>query len=297
MTLAFDDGSVYDDEVNYHLGVSSYQKDAETTITPPKDPKFRNPAPEPKNQDRIPSGYPSTSGENKRTSELPTGSGGLSTVDREHDVPLAASALVNDKGEMYGVAIDKHIPPSEYDQFVMLHEAAEYPHMKNLIDAGQNPIEAYHEAHDKIATPTETAAVRAYAARNGKDPDEYLEQYKQHWRDGASQAALNYDSYQNKSKKMPKGEIKDPDKEAVPTSLNVHPDAHTTRYGLDKAELGTKIAMMDDTNVIHMSPAANDNKNLQIPDNPYTQGVLDQQWNNMVKEGKKPVLTIVPKDK
>jgi len=135
-------------------------------------------------------------------------------VDRSKDVPLAASALSDKQGNMYGIAIDKDIPPNpEYEQFVYQHEASEFAHMKNLIAAGQDPVDAYHEAHDKIATPTETAAVRAYAVQNGHDPDEYLDQYKQHWRDGAKIAAEGPD-------------------------YDRHPDAHTTKWGLDEAELG-----------------------------------------------------------
>jgi hypothetical protein len=39
---------------------------------------------------------------------------------------------------------------------------------------------------------------------------------------------------------------------------------------------------------------ANDNKNLQIPEDPYTRGVIDQQWNQMIKKNNVPTLQIIP---
>jgi len=142
-------------------------------------------------------------------------------IERGYHVPLVATALMDEQGKQYGMAIDHRIPPNpEYEQFVALHEAAELPHMQNLIAAGMSNQDAYHEAHDKIATPTETAAVRAYATRTGRDPDQYLEDYKQHWRDAAAIAS-------------------------EPTDKPRHPDAHTTRYGLDESETGQKFAMND----------------------------------------------------
>lgn len=140
-------------------------------------------------------------------------------IDRDHHVPLVASALMDKDGKMYGMAVDHRIKPNpEYDQFLMLHEASELPHMRNLVDAGMNPTEAYHEAHDKIATPTETAAVRAHAVRSGQDPDEYLDRYKEYWREAAKIAS-------------------------EPSDRQRHPDAHTTRYKLDEGEGAYRIAM------------------------------------------------------
>jgi hypothetical protein len=40
---------------------------------------------------------------------------------------------------------------------------------------------------------------------------------------------------------------------------------------------------------------ANDNKNLQIADDPYTMGKIMSEWNSMAKDSRKPSLTIVPK--
>lgn len=140
------------------------------------------------------------------------------TIDRDHHVPLAASALSNQDG-VYGIAVDHRIPSSNtfeghtYDPtpFVALHEMAELPHMQNLIAGGQSNSDAYKEAHDKIATPVETAAVRAYAASQGLDPDAFHDNYKQFWRDHAAIASQ-------------------------PTDKDRHPDAHTTQYGLDDSE-------------------------------------------------------------
>lgn len=143
----------------------------------------------------------------------------LQNIDRTKDVPLAASALHKD-GQMYGLAVDKDAPDTDLGipgfhpfQGVAEHEAAELPMMKDLVDSGMSPQDAYHEAHDKIATPRETAFVRAAAVRAGKDPDQFLDTYKQYWRDVASNSSAK----------------ETPDR---------HPDAHTTTYGLDESELG-----------------------------------------------------------
>lgn len=138
-------------------------------------------------------------------------------VDQTKDVPLAASALHKD-GQFYGIAVDKDAPKTDlgikgWSPFhgVYLHEQSEFAHMKNLIAGGMQPQEAYHEAHDKIATPTETAYVRAIAKQNGKDPDKFLDEYKQYWRDVAGNASVG--------------------------PFDRHPDAHTTTFGLDESEL------------------------------------------------------------
>lgn len=131
-------------------------------------------------------------------------------VDRTKDVPLAASAL-HKNGEMYGIAIDKDAPiRPEYDQYIYKHEADEFAYMKDLITNGMQPGEAYHKAHDHI-TPMESARVQADLGEKG------LEDYKQYWRDVAS----------NSTQK------ENPDR---------HPDAHTTTYGLDEKELGRKFS-------------------------------------------------------
>lgn len=140
-------------------------------------------------------------------------------IDRTKDVPLAASALHKD-GQFYGIAIDKDAPKTDMGipgwdpaHGVFLHERAEFDHMNNLIKSGMSTTDAYHEAHDKIATPMETAYVRAVASVNGKDPDAFHEEYKQYWRDVTSNSTAK----------------EDPDR---------HPDAHTTTFGLDESELG-----------------------------------------------------------
>ena len=43
-------------------------------------------------------------------------------------------------------------------------------------------------------------------------------------------------------------------------------------------------------------PAANENRNLQIPDDPYTMAIINRQWDEMVKAGNKPVLKVVPEE-
>jgi hypothetical protein len=144
----------------------------------------------------------------------PGGSPLNQNIDRNHHVPLAASGILDERGNMTGLAIDHRAPdPPDpaYFQHVALHEATEIPHMHNLMSAGKSPQEAYYEAHD-LATRTESAAVRAYASRAGLDPDKYLDGYKQYWRDVASAASQSSDRSR-------------------------HPSAHTTVHGLDEAEL------------------------------------------------------------
>jgi len=49
-------------------------------------------------------------------------------------------------------------------------------------------------------------------------------------------------------------------------------------------------------NVLRMEPKpSNDNKNLQIPDDPQVMGEIDRQWSSMVKAGNTPILKVVPK--
>lgn len=138
---------------------------------------------------------------------------GSFNIDREHHVPLVASAILDDAGNPTGdLAIDHRVPPKpEYEPYLHLHEQSEIYHMNNLMKAGMNPVDAYHEAHDKIATPLESAAVRADMGEDG------LEAYKKYWREAASIAS-------------------------EPTDRPRHPRAHTTVHGLDEGE-GIKVAM------------------------------------------------------
>jgi hypothetical protein len=144
----------------------------------------------------------------------PGGSPLNQNIDRNHHVPLAASGILDEHGNMTGLAIDHRAPdPPDpaYFQHVALHEATEIPFMHNRIAEGATPQEAYHEGHD-VATRIESNAVRGYAARSGLDPDKYLDGYKQYWRDVASAASQ-------------------------PSDKPRHPSAHTTVHGLDEAEL------------------------------------------------------------
>src|SRR6185437_10329699 len=149
-----------------------------------------------------------------------------------------ASAIVGSDGQMSGLAIYHRIPANpEFEQFLKQHEGAELWHMNNLVTAGMDPGEAYHEAHDKIATPIETAAVRAHAARTGQDPDEYLDRYKQFWRDAASIAS-------------------------EPSDRDRHPYAHTTLFGLDEHELGRSFSTKDLPHVASMAGITSESANL-----------------------------------
>jgi hypothetical protein len=129
------------------------------------------------------------------------------SIDRDHHVPLVASALTDDKGQMYGMAIDHRISPNpEYEKHLWNHEAYENDYMNDLVKNGMSSQDAYHKAHD-WSTARESAAVTAEFGEKG------LEDYKQHWRDAASIAS-------------------------EPTDRPRHPDAHTTKHGLDESETG-----------------------------------------------------------
>jgi hypothetical protein len=122
-------------------------------------------------------------------------------VDTSHHVPLLASALMDGSG---GIAIDHRANiPQEYHKYLILHEKTELDHMQNLIKGGMKPYEAYEEAHDKIATPIESAAVRAELGEEG------LDKYKKVMREAAAIAK-------------------------EPSDRERHPHAHTTRFNLDK---------------------------------------------------------------
>ena len=135
-------------------------------------------------------------------------------IDREHHVPLVASAILDKDGSPTGdIAIDHRVPPKpEYEPYLHLHEMSEMFHMRNLIKAGMSPTEAYHEAHDNIATPLESKAVEADLGPEG------LEAYKKYWREAASIAS-------------------------EPSDKPRHPMAHTTVHGLDEGEGAYKVAM------------------------------------------------------
>lgn len=110
-------------------------------------------------------------------------------IDRNHDVPLGAAALDDGSGTSYGTAVDRRVPTTvtinktTFDpaQFVHIHEQAEHPHMENLIAQGFSDLAAYTKAHDEIATPTEKAAVMAFAKKNNEDPESFWGQYQKHW--------------------------------------------------------------------------------------------------------------------
>jgi hypothetical protein len=107
---------------------------------------------------------------------------------------------------MYGVAIDHRVNvPPEYLPHLIEHERSENSYMNDLKKDGYSSQDAYHKAHD-WATERESAAVIGEFGREGQD------KYKQFFRDAASVAS-------------------------EPTDRDRHPDAHTTRHGLDESEL------------------------------------------------------------
>ena len=147
-------------------------------------------------------------------------------VDHEHHVPLVATALMDENGDAYGIAVDHRVPlqfdfqgqKHDISHLLAQHEYAELPHMQNLMDQGMSPQDAYHDAHDLIAIPSETALSKAYAVRNGLDPEAFHEAYKDHIRQYVPIAR-------------------------EPTDRDIHPDGHTTQYGLDVTEGGIDAAV------------------------------------------------------
>lgn len=141
-------------------------------------------------------------------------------VDNQHHVPLVATALTTDGQNMYGMAVDHRVDTQmDFDgkkhditPFLYAHEQAELGPMHDLIKGGMDVQSAYHEAHDKAANPSEAAARFTYAAKNGLDSDEFNKAYYVHIQQATKVA-------QQSSEKT------------------VHPNAHTTRYGLDSIEL------------------------------------------------------------
>jgi hypothetical protein len=143
-------------------------------------------------------------------------------IDRQHHVPLLASAIMDEDGRMTGLAVDHRVDLSPEDaSLVHLHEATELPMMNDLIKSGMSNSEAYEKAHAH-AIERETAASKARWGDDGH------EQYKERIRDAASIASQ-------------------------PSDRDRHPDAHTTRYGLDESELGKSWKVAGD--VVEFPPA------------------------------------------
>lgn len=194
-------------------------------------------------------------------------------VDREHHVPLVASAIMDEEGNMSGLAIDHRVQvPKEYIQHLALHEGTELPLMHSYMEAdGMKPGDAYAKAH-ATATAVESASVKLDAVRRGIDPESYLEQYKQHWRDAA---AISRE----------------------PTDRERHPDAHTTRFALDEHELGHKplqIDVMGGGTTMHSGPMVSRPANENVPhpesmhDIKYETAVMKQHNDKLQKEMDKP---------
>lgn len=174
------DGKQYESEFYLAIGVPITPKDKDV-----------------KEGDSAPAGKPE-----------PKGGYDPSLIDRDHHVPLVASAITDKDNQMTGMAIDHRIPAKPgYEKHLWNHESFENDYMNDLVKNGESSVDAYHKAHD-WSTARESAAVTAEFGEKG------LEAYKQHWRDAASVAA-------------------------EPTDKPRHPDAHTTKHGLDEAELGT----------------------------------------------------------
>ena len=161
-------------------------------------------------------------------------------IDRDHHVPLVASAIMHpETGQMVGMAIDHRVPENkEYEPFLALHEGTELPWMQDYIKDGMSPQDAYHKAHD-FATARESAAVRAYAVDKGKDPDKFQDEYKQFYRDAASVAA-------------------------EPSDKDRHPDAHTTKYRLDEAELQKEFKVAGEVVPLPIYPGTDISNRLRI---------------------------------
>jgi hypothetical protein len=115
-------------------------------------------------------------------------------IDHEHDVPLIAGGLMNDDGEVIGSTYSRLLPRyanimgHTQDMFegVHYHEMAEIDEMeRNLLPSGMPSAQAYKQAHDGVATPTEENWVRDRAKKLGEDPDKFWAAYQDHWKNMA----------------------------------------------------------------------------------------------------------------
>ncbi len=293
MAIGFSDGTSYEDMHDYYLGQphSKLQAPDRTVQDEEADP-FGNKV-KGKDQGRVPQGpydpsQPRTSSltsegqdpqesfgrrvrqikqdtlPSTRPSSDPEKPTGEFNIDRGHNVPLIASALTKDGSTMHGLAVDHRVnlamnfegKQHDITPFLWAHEQAELGPMSDAIKGGMDAKDAYELAHDKVANPAEAAVRNSYAIKAGLDVDKFNEAY---W------------SHINTQK----------DIAAQPSDKERHPDAHTTRYGLDP-----KLAMSSEDEKelagrprfqVEMGgggvgiktgrqvmPAANENKNLQL---------------------------------
>jgi hypothetical protein len=219
MAIGFSDGTSYEDMHDFYLGQPHSEQQApdrtSSNTEEGQDPQESFERSARKIRDSIPAPRRPSSDPEKPTGEF--------NIDRAHNVPLIASALTKDGSTPYGIAIDHRVDTNmefegkthDITPFLIAHENAELPVMGDLTKGGMDAKSAYELAHDKVANPTEAAARFAYAAKNNLDPDEFNKAYYSHI---AQQADIA----------------------SQPSDKDRHPDAHTTRYGLDP---GTKVAM------------------------------------------------------
>ena len=142
-----------------------------------------------------------------RATEKPAGE---FKVDRGYNVPLIAAKTPEGIAIDHRVSTDMDFEGTKHDitPFLIAHENAEIDPMESAIKGGMEPKKAYELAHDKVANPAEAAVRNAYAIHNGLDVDKFNEAYWGHIEQQKNIAA-------------------------EPSDKPRHPDAHTTRYGLD----------------------------------------------------------------
>lgn len=230
MTVGFSDGTSYEDMRDYYLGQPHNSHQAPDRTADDEVDPFGNKI-KGKTQDRVPQTPPDKQSSLTDTGESydesssrvirhpgsATEPSGASNLDTSHHVPLIATALTKDGRSMYGMAVDHRVnlamnfegKDHDITPFLYAHEAAELPVMSDLVKGGMSNTDAYEQAHDKVANPTEAAARFAYAAKNHLDPEEFNKAYWSHIQQQAKVAQ-------------------------EPSDRDKHPDAHTTKYGLDK---------------------------------------------------------------
>jgi hypothetical protein len=135
-------------------------------------------------------------------------------VDRGYNVPLIAAKTPTGIAIDHRVSTDMEFEGKTHDitPFLIAHENAEIGPMEDLIKGGMDAKSAYELAHDKAANPAEASARFAYAAKNNLDPEEFNNAYYAHIAEQAKIAS-------------------------EPSDRPRHPDAHTTRYGLDPVRI------------------------------------------------------------
>lgn len=108
--------------------------------------------------------------------------------------------------------------------------------------------------------------------------------------DGGNYIKFNYNDYREGRSHIQE-DLMNPNIKPKLGSPELTPSEAETIPGRRITETDTPFKVAD---VTTLRIPANDNKNLQIPSDPYTDAMINNQWNSMVKRGSQPQLKIIP---